>query len=214
MGIHSLSARNWGRVALAATLGLTLSLAMVTAGQAQAGRAAATHGIAGKKCKKHKKHKSAAAAKKHKGCKKHKLALPAPLVRASLTWGAGPEVDLHAFDASGNQAGWDNNANGGNGGVVNNIPSAHHNGDIGPAGGTESFTDDIYVLGGPANREFSYVACLYNQPGGADYSASFTGVSKSGQSTNLTLTGPNVYTLSVPGGPPVPDVAVVCGLAG
>jgi hypothetical protein len=212
MGIHSLSARNWGRLALVATLGLTLALVTVTAGQASAGHAASTHGIAGKKCKKHKKHKSAAAAKKHKGCKKvHKLPLPGPLVRASLTWGAGPEVDLHAFDASGNHAGWDNSVNGGNGGVVNNIPSAQHNGDIGPTGGTESFTDDIYVLGGPANREFSYVACLYDQPGGS-YSADFSGVSKGGQSTNLTLTGPNIYTLSVPGGPPVPDVAAVCGV--
>jgi hypothetical protein len=212
MGIHSLPARRWGRFGLVALLGMTLALVTITASHARAGQPG--HAVvAKKKCKK-KKHHSASSAKKK--CKKvHHIVLPAPapLVRATLAWGAGPEVDLHAFDASGNHAGWDFGVNG----VVNNIPSAHHNGDIGPIGGTESFTDDIYVLGGPANREFSYVACLYDGPSTNDYTATFTGVSKSGINTTLTLqgtpsNGSDIYTLSVPGGPAVPDPAAVCHL--
>jgi hypothetical protein len=175
--------------------------------------------VAAKKCKKKKKHSASSAKKKHKCKKVHHVVLPAPapLIRATLQWGAGPEVDLHAYDPNGNHAGWDFNANGGNGGVVNNIPTAHHNGDIGPTGGTESFTDDIYVVGGPSNREFSYVACLYNGPSPSDYTATFTGVSKGGTTTTLTLNGTpsdgtDVYVLSVPGGPAVPSnpASTVC----
>ena len=196
-------------VALIALVALTVSLGT---GAASAGPGHAV--TAKKKCKKKKKHHSASSAKKKKKCKKvHHVVLPAPapLIRATLAWGTGPEVDLHAFDPSGNHAGWDFGVNG----VVNNIPSAHHNGDIGPSGGTESFTDDIYVLGGPANREFGYVACLYDGPSPSDYTATFTGVSKGGTTTTLTLdgtpsNGPDVYTLSVPGGPAVPNPAAVC----
>ena len=194
-------------VALIALVALTVSLGT---GAASAGPGHAV--TAKKKCKK-KKHHSASSAKKKKCKKVHHIVLPAPapLVRATLAWGTGPEVDLHAFDPSGNHAGWDSGVNG----VVNNIPSAHHNGDIGPSGGTESFTDDIYVLGGPANREFSYVACLYDGPSPSDYTATFTGVSKGGTTTTLTLdgtpsNGPDVYTVSVPGGPAVPNPAAVC----
>jgi hypothetical protein len=195
-------------VALIALVALTVSLGT---GAASAGPGHAV--TAKKKCKKKKKHHSASSAKKKKCKKVHHIVLPAPapLVRATLAWGTGPEVDLHAFDPSGNHAGWDFGVNG----VVNNIPSAHHNGDIGPSGGTESFTDDIYVLGGPANREFSYVACLYDGPSPSDYTATFTGVSKGGTTTTLTLdgtpsNGPDVYTVSVPGGPAVPNPAAVC----
>jgi hypothetical protein len=215
MGIHSLPAHRWGRIGLVALLGLTLALVTVSAGNAKTGHAVMAKK---KKCKKKKGKKSAAAAKKKHKCKKvHHVVLPAPapLVRATLQWGAGPEVDLHAFDASGDHAGWDFNVDG----VVNNIPSAHHNGDIGPAGGTESFTDDIFVVGGPSNREFSYVACLYNGPSPVDdYTAHFSGVSANGTTTNLDLAGtpsngPDIYTISVPNGPATPDPAQVCDLA-
>jgi hypothetical protein len=211
MGIHCLPARRWGRIGLAALLGLTLALVTVSAGHAS--NPGAGHAVAAKKKCKKKGKKSATAAKKKKCKKVHHIVLPAPapLVRATLVWGSGPEVDLHAFDPSGNHAGWDFGVNG----VINNIPSAHHNGDIGPSGGTESFTDDIYVLGGPANREFSFVACLYDGPSPSDYTATFTGVSKGGTTTTLTLdgtpsNGPDVYTLTVPGGPAVPNPAAVC----
>lgn len=213
MGNHSFPARRWGQIGLVALLGLTLALVTVTTGHASAGHAV----TAKKKCKK-KKHRSASSAKKKKKCKKvHHVVLPAPgpLVRATLTWSAQDEVDLHAFDSSGNHAGWDFGVNG----VVNHIPSAHHSGDIGPGGGTESFTDDIYVVGGPSNREISYVACLYDGPNtDDDYTATFAGVSAGGTPTTLTLDGtppdgPDVYVLSVPGGPTVSNPAAVCDLA-
>jgi hypothetical protein len=209
MGIHSLPARHWGRIGLMALLGLTVALVTVNAGQARAGHAVA----AKKKCKK-KKHRSASAAKKKK-CKKkvHRVVLPppGPVVRATLTWSAPDEVDLHAFDASGNHAGWDNSIPG----VVNNIPSAHHNGDVGPGGGTESFTDDIYVVGGPSNREFSYVACLFDQPDPDPYTATFAAVSKGGVNDSRTLSGPGLWALSFPGGPVISDDAVrtACGVS-
>src|SRR4029077_9713503 len=194
----------WLAIGLVAALGLTLSLSVGGAGAAGPG-----HAVAAKKCKKHKR--SAAAAKKKK-CKKVKhvvLPAPGPLVRATLAWSANDEVDLHAFDASGNHAGWNQALNSGSGGVENLIPSAHHNGDIGPGGPSESFVDDIFQAGGPSNREFSYVACLYaTNPG--DYTATFTGVTKTGVSSTLTLDGPAFYTLTTPGGPPVPSTGSVC----
>jgi hypothetical protein len=222
MGIHSLPARRLGRIGLVALLGLTLALVTVSAGHSNASvghKALAT--TAKKKCKK-KKHRSASSAKKKK-CKKkvHRVVLPppGPVVRATLTWSAPDEVDLHAIDSSGNHAGWDFGVNG----VVNNIPSAHHNGDIGPSGGTESFTDDIYVVGGPSNREFTYVACLYNGPDPDDYTAAFSAVSNSGATDSLTLQGTptsgdlggnDVYVLSFPGGPTVSNqqALVACDL--
>jgi hypothetical protein len=211
MGIDSLPARHWGRIGIVALLGLTLALATVAAGHARAGQPGHAVVAKKKKCKK-KKHRSASSAKKKGKCKKvHHVVLPAPgpLVRATLAWTAQDEVDLHAFDANGNHAGWNFP------GVVNNIPSAHHSGDVGFGGPQETFTDDIYVVGGPSNREFGYVACLYdNNPG--DYTATFTGVSAGGQTTTLPLEGTpgdgaDIYTLTIPGGPVPPDPVVVCG---
>jgi hypothetical protein len=215
MGIHCLPARRWGRIGLAALLGLTLALVTVSAGHAS--NRGAGHAVAAKKKCKKKGKKSAAAAKKKKCKKVHHVVLPAPapLVRATLTWTTFNEVDLHAFDPSGNHAGWAQTGPS-TFGVVNNIPNARHSGDSGgPSGGTESFTDDIYVVGGPSNREFSYVACLYDFTATSDYTATFTGVSKGGTTTTLPLEGTpsdgtDVYTISVPGGPAVPNPASVC----
>jgi hypothetical protein len=201
MGIHSLPARRWGQIGLVALLGLTLALVSVTAGRASAGHAG--HAVAAKKkCK--KKHKSAATAKKKK-CKKKKvhnvvLPAPAPLVRATLSWSALDEVDLHAFDSNGNHAGWVDPT-----GVVNNIPNARHNGDAGPGGPSETFTDDIFVAGGPSNREFAYVACLYPGPAPDPYGATFQGVTRDGATTTLSLEGPGIYRLTAPGGPTLTD---------
>jgi hypothetical protein len=132
------------------------------------------------------------------------LPAPGPVVRATLSWTASEQVDLHAFDASGNHSGWDYNVNPPDGSLVNNIPNARHNGDIGPSGGTESFTDDIYVLGGPSNREFSYIACLY-ATSGDPYTAAFSVVARDGTSASRTLDGPDAWVLTVPGGPVIPD---------
>jgi hypothetical protein len=200
-------ARKWVVAALVAVLGLT-----VVAGATVATASGPGHAVAAKK--KCKKKKGVSSAKKKK-CKKkvHNVVLPAPapLVRATLSWTANDEVDLHAFDSSGNHAGW----NDGLPGVENNIPNAHHNGDAGPGGPSESFTDDIYVLGGPANRQFVYVACLYNFPGGSGaYTANFTGVTAGGVTTPLTLNGPAIYRITEPGGPTLTDsqVANTCGV--
>jgi hypothetical protein len=208
MGIHSLPARRWGRIGLVALLGLMLALVAITASHARAGQPG--HAVAAKK--KCKKHKRSAGVSKKKKCKKvHHIVLPAPgpLVRATLAWSANDEVDLHAFDASGNHAGWAQTGPS-TFGVVNNIPNAHHNGDIGPGGPSESFTDDIFVVGGPSNREFSYIACLYDSPSPSPYTATFTGVTKSGASSSLTLNGPAFYTLTTPGGPPLPPATSIC----
>jgi hypothetical protein len=206
MGINSLPTRHWGRIGIVALLGLTLALATVAAGQARAGRPG--HAVAAKKKKCKKKGKKSAAAAKKKKCKKvHRVVLPAPgpQVRATLAWSANDQVDLHAFDASGNHAGWDYNVNPPDGSLVNNIPNARHNGDIGPSGGTESFTDDIYVVGGPSNREFSYIACLYASPSPSAYTATFSLVARDGTNASRALDGPSVWVLTVPGGPVISD---------
>jgi hypothetical protein len=207
------STRAWILLALVALLGMT-----VAAGSGNAAASGPGHAVmAKKKCK--KKHKrSAGTAKKKKKCKKvHHVVLPAPgpLVRGTLSWSANNEVDLHAFDASGNQAGWDYNVNPPDGSLVNNIPNARHNGDVGPGGPMETFTDDLFVVGGPANREFSYVACLYQGPGVDDYTATFTAVSQSGASSSVTLDGTpsdggDVFLLTFPGGPAIPNPGSVC----
>jgi hypothetical protein len=214
MGIHSLPARRWGQVALVALLGLTLALVTVSAGNASARHAG--HAVAAKKKCKKKKHRSASVAKKKKCKKKHAappvtpVVTPAPLVRATLSWTADDEVDLHVFDASGNHAGWVNPT-----GVVNNIPNARHNGDAGPGGPSETFTDDIFVVGGPSNREFAYVACLYDGPDPDPYGATFQGVTRDGGTTTLPLDGPALYRITAPGGPTLSDsqVASACGVS-
>jgi hypothetical protein len=201
---NGLSARRWVVIALVGALGL-----MVVASGSNAVGSGPGHAVTAKKCKKHKR--SAAASKKKK-CKKVRhvvLPAPGPLVRATLAWSAPDEVDLHAFDASGNHAGWVNT------GVVQGIPNAHHGGDLGPGGPSETFIDDIFVVGGPSNREFSYVACLYDGPGPGDYTATFTGVTKTGATSTLPLAatpsdGTDVYTLTTPGGPAIPNPGAVC----
>ena len=180
-------------VALVALVALTVSLG---AGAAGAGTG---HAVAAKKkCKKHKKY--AASAKKK--CKKKKvvpvvLPAPGPLVRGTLSWGDAAELDLHAFDANGSHSGW---VTGAPGHVEDLIPNATHSPDaFGPA--TESFTDNIFVQGGPSNREFSYAVCFYD-----DASAIFTGVTRTGLSDSVPLNyvAPAEIHLTTPGGPPVP----------
>lgn len=189
---NGLSASRWAVIALVAVLGL----AVAAGGTASASGSSPTAVAAKKKCK--KKKRSVTISKKK--CKRKKIVLPspAPLVRGTLTWSGGTsssEVDLHAFDSSGNHAGWVNP-----GGVVNGIPNAVHNGDVGGASGTETFTDNIFVVGGQTNREFSYVACVYSP---AASSVTFTGVASTGQSSSVTV-GPGGTSLTVPGGPPIP----------
>jgi hypothetical protein len=200
---NGLSARRWVLVALIALLGLAVTAVGSSSAASGAGRDAVA---AKKKCK---KKRSAGVAKKKKCKKVRHVVLPAPLVRATLAWSAGSEVDLHAYDASGNHSGFV--ATGPTtGSVVQGIPNALHSGDVGPGGPRETFTDNIFVAGGTANREFSYIACLYNFPSSTPYTATFTGVTKTGASSSVPLSGPAAYTLTVPGGPAVPDPGSVC----
>jgi hypothetical protein len=200
--------RRWAVTALVAVLGIA-----VVGETSSASATSPGHAVTAKKLKCKKKKKSSAVSAKKKKCKKvHNVVLPAPapLVRATVSWTANDEVDLHAFDSTGNHAGWNDSIPG----VVNNIPSAHHNGDIGPGGPSESFTDDIYVLGGPSNREFAYAVCLYNNPGPSAYTATFVGVTAGGNTTTLTLDGPGFYRVTAPNGPTLTDdqVAATCGI--
>lgn len=189
------SARRFGLlgVALIAVVGLTVTLG---AGAASAGPGHAV--TAKKKCKKAKKR--AVSAKKKK-CKVHHVVLPAPapLVRATVSW-PSDDLDLHAFDSSGAHSGF---VGTGLGGIEQGIPNSSHSADS-QEGGSESFTDNIFVLGGPANREFSYVVCFYTT---ATTTATFTGVTRTGQTTSLPLTGANgdAFAVTAPGGPPVPS---------
>jgi hypothetical protein len=190
-----LPARRGVLFALVALLGLTIAAGGTSAVASGPGHAFP----AKKKCKKAKK--GAVSAKKKK-CKRKvtqvQLPAPAPMVRGTLSWSAPVEVDLHAFDSSGNHSGWVQT--GPSGGVVQGIPNATHSGDAGPGGPSESFTDNIFVIGGLTNREFSYVACIYDTA-----SADFTGVASNGQSSSVPLGGPGVFSLTVPGGPPIPS---------
>jgi hypothetical protein len=183
-----------------AALALLVSLFAVPVASGAGG---ATAVIAKKKCKKgFKKVKVKGKVK----CKKKKapvvVALPGPLVRATLTWNASFEVDLHAYDSSGNHSGWVDVPTPG---VVQGIPNATHSPDANgtTTGKTESFTDNIFLQGGTANREFTYVACFYDNA----QTGSFVGVASNGQSTTIPVnTAANsVIVYQVPGGPAPPS---------
>ena len=206
-GSNALLGRRWGAISLAALLALTLAMTGGSAGATDAGNAVA----AKKKCK-FKKFKNAAATAKKKKCRKRVpappppaapvLPPPGPLVRATMSWTSNVDVDLHAYDASGNHSGWTP------GGVVQGIPNAVHSGDVGTAG-SETFTDNIFVRGGTTNREFSFIACFYGNT-----AATFIGVTSTGNSTTIPVNGQagDFVTFAVPGGPATPDpnVTPVC----
>jgi hypothetical protein len=189
---NGLSARRWVVIALVALLALAVTAVGSSSAASGSGRAVA----AKKKCKKHKR--SASSAKKKKCKKKHVLSLPGPLVRGSITWPSG-QVDLHAFDSSGNRSGIVFPCTDPVCPISEGIPNATHSPDV--AGGTESFTDNIFVRGGSANREFAYALCFYENA-----SVSFTGVNALGQSQTLPVNGNagELHTLTLPTGPTVP----------
>jgi hypothetical protein len=152
--------------------------------------------VAKAKCKKGKH-------KHRKKCKRRRPApvvLPGPLVRATLSWstpGARVDLDLHAFDAEGHHSGLTSTRPFQ---VEQGVPNALHSGDVSIAG-RETFTDNIFVQGGPSNREFSYAVCFYDAA-----TATFTGVTRSGQTSSVPLSGAagDVFNVTTPGGPLVP----------
>jgi hypothetical protein len=182
----------WLVIALVATLGLTLSVSVAGAGATGSREAVA----AKKKCKKAKK--GATLAKKKK-CK-HRRSIPGPIVRATINWPAG-EVDLYAFDAAGNRSGVASGCTVGTACTISEgIPNATHSADANN-GGSETFTDNIFVRGGRANREFAYAVCFYTST-----TVVFTSVSRLGQSQSTPITGTagDGRSLTYPGGPSVP----------
>jgi hypothetical protein len=185
-----------GRVLTLAILLITASLLVGTVA-ANAGAARDARAVTAKKhkCKKKKK---GFTSKKRK-CK-HKLSIPGPIVRATISWPAG-EVDLHAFDASGNRSGIVAGCNTTNCPMTEGIPNALHSPDANN-GGAETFTDNIFVRGGPANREFAYAVCFYTST-----TVTFTGVNRFGQSQSIPVTDTSGggHAVTFPGGPGVPS---------
>jgi hypothetical protein len=172
-----------------------LSLAVVAAGSSPAASRPDDAVAAKKKCKKKKGFRTA----KKKKCKKHVLTIPGPIVRATISWPAG-EVDLHAFDSAGNRSGIAFPCTSNPCPIAEGIPSATHSPDSNN-GGTETFTDNIFIRNGTTNREFAYAICYYTNT-----TVTFTGVNRFGQSQTLSIpdssgSGQNV---TATGGPSVP----------
>src|SRR3954462_11711941 len=127
-------------LAITATVGATASASGGTAVTAK------------KKCKKHKKQADSAKKKK---CKKKKSGATRPVVRAPLPWGPtaddpsadDADLDLYAFDASGNWAG------NGSDGISRSPLSPALTGRSGP----ETFTD----LAPDQHRALSFGVCYF-----------------------------------------------------
>ncbi len=181
----------WTLAILVIAASLLVGTVAANAGAARDARAVA----AKKKCKKKKGFRT---AKKRK-CK-HRLTIPGPIVRATITWPSG-EVDLHAFDTAGNRSGIAVPCSANPCAMFEGIPNGTHSPDANN-GGSETFTDNIFVPGGAANREFAYAICFY-----ANTTVTFTGVNRLGQSQTLPVIGASGegHSLTVTGGPGVPS---------
>jgi uncharacterized protein YfaP (DUF2135 family) len=114
-----------------------------------------------KKCKKAKKGAVSAKKKKCKHKKRAPVVTPpattpaspsGPTTRASITWDTTDEVDMHTFDASGDQSGY----TGPGGTFGQGIPNAHAQ-DQSTDGGPETFVDNL----SPSTRTFTVYVCLY-----------------------------------------------------
>jgi hypothetical protein len=174
----------------------------LTAGAAASAAGPPTAVGAKKKCKKKKKAHSA----KKKKCKKQSGSTPAPapstsgpVVRATLTWGGGDgpstqDMDLHVYDASGNEAG-----DAGNGTRSDAIPSTTLSPDSKGTSGSETFTDNVQPL-----RAFSFAVC--NLGAGPIYHTPFTITYVTADGVTHTdsqnPTGGTDFTY--PAGPPIP----------
>ncbi len=193
IGSFTRAGRTWSLAILLIAATVLVGTISASAGAANDSRAV----VAKKKCKKKKK-KGVTAAKKKK-CK-HKLSIPGPIVRATISWPGG-EVDLHAFDSSGNRSGIAFPCASNPCAMSEGIPNAVHSPDANN-GGSESFTDNIFVRGGSANREFAYAVCFYDNA-----HVTFTGVNRLGQSQSIPIDGlaGEGHAVTVAGGPAVPS---------
>ena len=178
------------------TLALLASLALVSAATVGAtASASGGHAVeAKKKCKK----KKANSAKKKKKCKKKKKSGQAPVVRATLTWGptAGDpsaddaDLDLYAFDASGNRAGNGSDA----------IPLSALSPDITGRSGTETFTD----LSPSEHRALSFGVC-YTVGGSVHTQFTITYMTADGVTHTDTQRPGSSFHYEYPGGVPIPN---------
>ena len=131
----------------------------VLAGPSASASGGGTASVAKKKKKKckpgFKKVKVKVKGKIKKKCRKQATTptpapTPAPLVRATLTWtaaGMSGDYDLWVFDVNGNKAK----------AGANTIASSSFSGNAMGEAGTETFTDNIFVM--PGARVFSYGVC-------------------------------------------------------
>ncbi len=195
IGSSTRGSRVWTLAILLISVSLLVGTVAASAGAAHDARAVA----AKKKSKCKKKKKGFTSAKKKKKCK-HVLTIPGPIVRATITWPSG-EVDLHAFDATGNRSGIAFPCSTNPCSISQGIPNGTHSPDANN-GGSETFTDNVFVPGGPANREFAYAVCFYTST-----TVNFTGVNRLGQSQTIPITDTTGggHSLTVTGGPGVPS---------
>jgi hypothetical protein len=184
---------------LLSLIAIVALVAALTAGEAGAASGSGNAVAAKKKCKKPKK-RAAGAAKKKKCKKKKHVVLPSPIVRMTVSWtGGNPTsiVDLHSYDAAGLHDGWvflpsEH--------IEQNIPNTSYSNADG-ASGTETFTDNIFVRGSFANRQFSFVVC-----NGDNLPVHWVGISADGTVTTGDASD-SQFSLAVPGGPATPATA-------
>ncbi|HEX3293925.1 MAG TPA: hypothetical protein VHR38_09340, partial [Solirubrobacterales bacterium] len=115
-------------------IGLVILAIFAMTISSSAGATASGAGAAKKKCKKRHSAKTKCTHKKKRKVDRR----TSPVIRATLTWGNGAsdaDVDLHVFDANGNQAG--------NG--SNTIPLSSFSGDVSGPAGSETFTDALFT---------------------------------------------------------------------
>ena len=196
IGSSTCGSRVWTLAILLISASLLVGTVAASAGAAGSHDARA---VAAKKKSKCKKKKKGFTSAKKKKCK-HVLTIPGPIVRATITWPSG-EVDLHAFDASGNRSGIAFPCNTNPCAMSEGIPNGTHSPDANN-GGSETFTDNVFVPGGPANREFAYAICFYTST-----TVNFTGVNRLGQSQTIPITDTTGggHSLTVTGGPGMPS---------
>jgi hypothetical protein len=182
-------------LALLAVLAFTVSATAAGAATGSSGNAVA----AKKKCKKKKQANSA----KKKKCKKKKGG-SSPVVRATLTWGPmgddmsadDADLDLFAFDASGNRAGNGSDA----------IPLSTLSPDITGRSGTETFTD----LSPTQHRALSFGVC-YTVGGSVHTPFTITYMTADGVTHTDSQRPGSSFHFEYPGGAPIPNN--YCGFA-
>jgi hypothetical protein len=128
-----------------AVIGVVFGLLLGAGGVASASPNSA-HATASKTKKKRKKCKANWVFKKGK-CRRQKVPpfswpdnSPRDAVRATLSWQGNANLDLTVTDLENREAGYSSSA----GAVLNEIPDATYEGDVGAGGGTETFIDHVW----------------------------------------------------------------------